>query len=112
MNRIEEEKKTVEAMIRLYCLKYEKNKELCSKCRELIEYANARLDRCKFGNSKTTCQNCPVHCYRKDMRDKIREVMRFAGPRMILYHPVMAVLHLVRTFTDKRHPNKKRQAEP
>lgn len=100
MNRIEEEKKTVEAMIRLYCLKYEKNKELCNDCLELIEYANARLDRCKFGNNKTTCQKCPVHCYRKDMRDKIRKVMKFAGPRMILYHPIMAIKHLARTLTE------------
>lgn len=98
MDRIEEEKKTVEAMIRLYCLKYEKNHELCKDCRELIEYANARLDRCKFGNRKTTCQKCPVHCYRKDMREKIRKVMKFAGPRMILYHPIMAIKHLVRTL--------------
>lgn len=100
MNRIEEEKKTVEAMIRLYCLKYEKNKGLCNDCLELIEYANARLDRCKFRNNKTTCQKCPVHCYRKDMRDKIRKVMKFAGPRMILYHPIMAIKHLARTLTE------------
>ncbi len=29
------------------------------------------------------------------MREKIRRVMRYAGPRMLLRHPVMALLHMV-----------------
>jgi hypothetical protein len=98
MTRIEEEKRTVEKMIRLYCRKREGNRELCPSCAQLLEYAHARLSRCKFGNDKSTCQKCPVHCYKPQMREKMREVMRWSGPRMILYHPVDAVKHIIRNI--------------
>ena len=67
---------------------------LCGECRELLEYSLARLEHCKFGNAKTKCHKCPVHCYRPDMREKIRTVMRFSGPRMLLYHPLEALRYL------------------
>lgn len=67
---------------------------LCGECRELLEYSLARLKHCKFGNAKTKCHKCPVHCYRPDMREKIRTVMRFSGPRMLLYHPLEALRYL------------------
>ena len=67
---------------------------LCGECRELLEYSLARLEHCKFGNAKTKCHKCPVHCYRPDMREKIRTVMRFSGPRMLLYHPMEALRYL------------------
>ena len=67
---------------------------LCGDCRELLEYSLARLDHCKFGNAKTKCHKCPVHCYRPDMREKIRTVMHFSGPRMLLYHPLEALRYL------------------
>ncbi len=95
MTRIEREKHTVELMIRLYCRKKEGNRELCEECRELLAYACKRLDACKFGNEKPACKNCTVHCYRPEMRERIRRVMRYAGPRMMLYHPVAAIRHLL-----------------
>jgi len=95
MTRIEYEKKTVEKMIYLYCrLHKHTNHPLCDDCKQLLEYAHKRLDRCKFGNDKSTCRKCPVHCYKPDTREKMRAVMRFSGPRMILHHPIMAIKHL------------------
>jgi hypothetical protein len=29
------------------------------------------------------------------MRDRIRKVMRFSGPRMLFLHPTLALLHLL-----------------
>ena len=84
MSRIENEKKTVELMIRLYCRRYEKNSSLCADCIELLKYAEVRLDRCKFGEKKP------------DMRERMRRVMRWAGPRMIFYYPLEAIKHLIR----------------
>ncbi len=81
-------------MIRLYCRKKEGNKTLCPACSELLQYATARLERCRFANDKSTCKKCPVHCYSPKMRERIREVMRWAGPRMIIYHPIAAIKHL------------------
>ncbi len=95
MNRIEWEKTTVRHMIELWCRKKHGIKELCVECRELLTYATARLDRCKFGERKTKCHKCNVHCYRPDMREKIREVMRFSGPRMIFHHPMEALRYIL-----------------
>ena len=124
MNRIDWEKRTVRHMIELWCRKNHGGKTcremgsrgsgqvshggqgshecqvghggpgLCGDCRELLEYSLARLEHCKFGNAKTKCHKCPVHCYRPDMREKIRTVMRFSGPRMLLYHPLEALRYL------------------
>lgn len=83
-------------MLGIYCRgQHGGRRELCDACRELLEYALARLDRCPFQELKTTCAKCPVHCYRPDMRQRVREAMRFAGPRMLYRHPVLAVLHLI-----------------
>ena len=66
---------------------------LCDECRQLHEYAMARLDRCPFGAGKTTCARCTVHCYKPQMRERIGAAMRYAGPRMLLRHPILALLH-------------------
>lgn len=92
--RIEYEKRVIGKMIRLYCLKKEGNRELCPSCAELLEYSLNRLDRCFYGDNKYACKKCPVHCYRHGMKERIRVVMRFSGPRMLLYHPVDALRHL------------------
>lgn len=94
-SRIEKEKLVVKEMIELYCKKKEKNKELCEECKSLLDYAYKRLDHCKFGEYKNSCQKCPIHCYKKDMRERMRQVMRFSGPRMLFYHPVAALKHLL-----------------
>jgi hypothetical protein len=100
-SRIEEEKVTVSKMIALYCKKKHRQKKLCSSCQALHDYAMQRLDRCVFGNEKTVCAKCLVHCYKPDRREEIREVMIFAGPQMLLYHPWLALLHTYRSFTSK-----------
>ncbi len=96
MNRIKEEKRVVEQMIHLYCRKKEGYNELCPECKELLQYATARLERCKFGENKPTCKKCPIHCYRPQMKERMCKVMRWAGPRMILYHPIAAIKHIIR----------------
>lgn len=94
MSRIEQEKKTVEQMIRLYCRKKEGNKTLCPQCKELLVYAHTRLSHCPFGDGKPTCRLCSIHCYKAEMKEQMRKVMKWAGPRMLLYHPVAAIRHL------------------
>ena len=91
----EREKETVSLMIRLYCRKKHGSKQLCPECAALDAYARQRSDKCPFMETKTFCSNCRIHCYKKDMREKIREVMRFSGPRMIFHHPIMAIRHVI-----------------
>ena len=68
---------------------------LCPECEELLEYARLRLEKCRYGADKPTCANCETHCYKPAMRERVREVMRYSGPRMLKHHPVLAVAHLV-----------------
>ena len=99
----EREKKMVSLMIKLYCnKKHHTRKVLCEECEQLSEYARMRSDKCPFMETKTFCSNCRVHCYKPDMREKIREVMRFAGPRMIFRHPVAAVRHVIESKREKK----------
>lgn len=101
------EKEVVSLMIRLYCQKNHKVKSgLCPDCQALNDYAAERSDRCPFMETKTFCSNCSVHCYKPEMREKIRAVMRFSGPRMMLYHPVLAVRHVIESKKEKRRLEK------
>ena len=77
---------------------------LCPECAALLDYALRRLDSCRFGNGKPSCRKCPVHCYRADMRERIRTVMRWAGPRMIFHHPLAATRHLLRELRSPEAP--------
>ncbi|WP_070966199.1 nitrous oxide-stimulated promoter family protein [Vibrio sonorensis] len=86
--------KTIEAMILIYCRGRHGCKELCSQCKTLLEYAEMRLDRCPYGAHKPACNRCPVHCYKPDPKQQIREVMIYSGPRMLLKHPWLALRHL------------------
>jgi hypothetical protein len=55
----------------------------CPECREFLEYAVTRRLKCPL-DPKPTCKHCPVHCYRPGHREKVREIMRFSGRRLIL----------------------------
>jgi hypothetical protein len=81
-------------MVELYC-RHHHAEEVCGDCEELLRYADRRLDRCPYGADKPTCANCPIHCYRPEPREQMRQVMRFAGPRMLWRHPLLAILHLI-----------------
>ena len=97
------EKQMVSQMITLYCRRTHHTRgALCPDCAALNQYACARSDRCPFMETKTFCSNCRVHCYKPDMREKIRIVMRFSGPRMIFYRPVVAIRHVVETKREKK----------
>lgn len=95
MGKIDRENRVIELMINIYCeKKHNHSEELCDECRELLDYAHKRLTFCKFGNEKGTCAKCPIHCYKKDMKLKIREVMKFSGPRLIIYRPIEFLRHI------------------
>ncbi len=103
--RNKREKDTALKMIRIYCRNHHQtNADLCVDCRDLTDYALLRIDRCPFAPDKPACNKCPVHCYQPQMRERIRTVMRYSGPRMLLYHPRLAILHLFDSLTKNVHP--------
>ncbi|MBW6466574.1 MAG: nitrous oxide-stimulated promoter family protein [Brevefilum sp.] len=99
-NRLKREQKTVSKMIALYCRSHHDPPpgHLCPDCQSLAEYAHQRIDRCPYELKKPTCVKCPIHCYKQDLREEIRTVMRYSGPRMLLHHPILAIYHLVDGF--------------
>lgn len=93
------EQETVATMIAFYCRKkHGSAPELCTACQGLREYATRRIEHCMFQPDKPTCGKCPVHCYEADRREEIRQVMRFAGPRLLFVNPAAAIRHLGQTF--------------
>ena len=99
------EQQIVAEMIALYCQKNhtrQENGQLCPDCQALLDYAAARSEHCPFMEQKTFCANCKVHCYKTDMRQRIQQVMRFSGPRMLRYHPILAIWHLICSKIEQR----------
>ena len=85
--RVEREKRIIETMIKAYCVKVHKTEELCADCKELMEYAEKRLLACPFLDNKPVCSKCSIHCYNKSQQEKIKQIMRSVGPKMIYTNP-------------------------
>ena len=104
--RLSREERTIAVMIALYCRDtHGATPDTCAACSALRAYAHDRLVRCPFEADKPTCLNCAVHCYRGDMHERVRAVMRYSGPRMLLRHPVLTLLHL---YWDSRRETPRR----
>ena len=95
MRKIAKEKRILAVMIKIYCRKKHRSQDLCDECRALLSYALNRLDHCRYGENKGFCNQCSSHCYNKVNQAKIRKVMGFSGPRLIFYHPIMVIRHLL-----------------
>jgi len=97
--RLVRERKTMAAMICCYCHDCHATAVgLCPECRGLLDYATLRLDGCRFGAGKPTCAHCPVHCYQRNRRDQMKNVMWHAGPRMLCRHPIWSLRHWLDGF--------------
>lgn len=96
--------KTLEAMVEIYCQANHQNQTghkakaplVCELCQSLLNYAKLRLDRCPYGESKPTCNRCPIHCYKPEPKAQMKVVMIYSGPRMLLKHPILALNHLIK----------------
>jgi hypothetical protein len=105
------EKKTIAYMTEIYCKNHHGTHggELCTECQQFKEYAFTRLDKCPFQDKKSTCGKCLIHCYRPDMKEKVKIVMRYSGPRMLLSHPSLALHHV---WDARRKPPQLAKREP
>ena len=64
------EKLLVSEMIALYC----------RKNHHTAKGSLQRIERCPLWKPKPFCSACKVHCYKPEMREQIRTVMRWSGP--------------------------------
>jgi hypothetical protein len=98
--RLSREQRTMAAMLRIYCRDQHPQAArnaagLCTECEALALYARQRLAGCPYGPDKPTCANCRIHCYGPQQREQARVMMRYAGPKMLLRHPWLAIAHLI-----------------
>ena len=99
IRRLKREKETIKVMIIMYCnYHHGKKSDLCEDCQQIYAYALQKIDKCVFGYQKPVCNKCTIHCYAKEKREKVKEIMRFSGPRMMFRHPYHGFMHLL----DKR----------
>ena len=100
------ERLTMARMVGIYCSAHHERSadDLCTSCRGFLDYAELRLQKCPYGDDKPTCANCPVHCYKPARRAQAREIMRYAGPRMLFRHPLLAITHKLDGLRKVGHP--------
>jgi hypothetical protein len=68
---------------------------VCAACADLLRYAEKRRAYCQK-DPKPFCSYCDTHCYSEEMRERMRLVMRYAGPRSLLHgHAIDGVKHLI-----------------
>ena len=106
--RLRREYRTMECMVEIWCADHHgaaaKQSGTCQECRDFLDYAARRLEKCPYGEAKPTCAKCPIHCYKRAQREHAREIMRYAGPRMTLRHPWLSLMHLVDKVRKVEHP--------
>lgn len=98
--RITREIKTLQKMIALYQRAFPAPPDSPDYYSDLEQYATKRLEKCRFGEDKPACRQCPIHCYQPVKKEQVKAIMRWAGPKMLIYHPILAVQHLI----DDRKP--------
>lgn len=102
---------TVKEIIRIYCKGHKHTQaagqELCPDCEAMAIYARQRLERCPRMAVKTFCSVCPIHCYGQAEAAKIKEMMRYGGPRMLWHHPLLALRHIFIEWRTKHGLRKK-----
>lgn len=93
-NRLAREEKTFRNMADIYCRNHHGPVDrLCNRCEELVRYVIETVATCPYGDEKPVCGKCTTHCYDQSAREEVRKVMAFAGPRMLMLHPVLAIRH-------------------
>ena len=104
---------TLRKMTEMYCAAHHgsSGSTLCENCADYIEYYAVRLEKCPYGNEKPTCANCPVHCSKRSRKKQGRAIMMYAGPRMLLRHPLLLIAHKLDGMRKVKHPRELTRAE-
>lgn len=60
------------------------DRSLCPECRLFLEYAIVKRLKCPLEAEKPSCKHCRIHCYDKTHREKVREIMSYAGRKLMM----------------------------
>ncbi|MHB8056469.1 MAG: nitrous oxide-stimulated promoter family protein [Desulfuromonadaceae bacterium] len=59
-------------------------RSLCQECGSFLEYAVAKRLKCPLEAEKPTCKHCCIHCYDQLHREKVRQIMSYAGRKLLM----------------------------
>lgn len=59
-------------------------RNLCPECASFLHYAITKRLKCPLESEKPTCKHCRIHCYDRPRREKVREIMSYAGRRLMM----------------------------
>jgi hypothetical protein len=62
---------------------YPRGLALCTDCAGLVAHALEKRRLCPL-EPKPSCKKCHIHCYSRQHREQIRQIMAFSGRRLIL----------------------------
>lgn len=112
-SRLRREFRTMQCMVEIYCADHHPGAGSvpCEQCTDFLGYAQARLEKCPYGEDKPTCARCPIHCYKRVQREQARTIMRYSGPRMVRRHPWLALLHALDKLRRVEHPMEARRRQ-
>ena len=106
----ERDAQTLRVMTQMYCENHHRtngkrageNKDgnagddvLRKQCSAVLAYSLERTAKCPHEH-KGNCKECSIHCYKPDMRAAIKDIMSYAGPRMLYAHPLLALRYVTR----------------
>ena len=94
---------TMKKIIHMYCRKKHSHCDgtLCDACSDVWQYAQQRINACPHMAHKTFCSACKTHCYETTYRERIREIMRYGGPRLLFDSPMMVLRHMFIEWKEK-----------
>jgi hypothetical protein len=95
--QLEREERTIRLMVSLYCRGHRHSKSgICGECGELSGYLAERFALCPYrAGGKPACGLCRSNCFSGEMHRRFRAIMRYAGPRMLVRHPLLTLAHLL-----------------
>jgi predicted amidophosphoribosyltransferase len=90
--RIDRERHALTAQLHIYCrARHGAGQKLCSACADRQHYIAERMERCELRAAKPTCTTCAFRCYAPPQQVKLRAILRYAGPRLLRKHPLLAL---------------------
>ena len=104
---------TLYAMGAIYCAAHHADaprneRGVCEECEKILAYSIYRTSVCPYEH-KGNCKDCPVHCYRPEMRAGIRAIMSYGAPRMVYKHPAMTIRYLSKKIKGAKAAKAKRR---
>ncbi|MFO6484177.1 nitrous oxide-stimulated promoter family protein [Escherichia coli] len=92
--RISREKLTIKKIkinfIKRNARRRQRSRSITRRC--LFTRKSGWINVCS-AKKKPACKQCPVHCYQPAKREEMKQIMRWAGPRMLWRHPILTVRH-------------------